>query len=224
MMKNNFNVHVRVAYTISLIMVLPILVPVTIGFFDIRFSFNPDMLFSGLPAVLYLIYVHFIVRTYYQRKLDKRILALEKIIITIDEAISTNIEKAKFNYLGLGSNIDEYFFTIYNRKYNKYFRISSVGNRPDYDDVYIPYWEGKEIIIYVDPKELDNAKDTIFIFRFIFRQYNFEDNYKYSISEDIAKKGFFKSLLLLYPFAYICIMGLINMTSLVDTGLKYYKF
>ena len=182
--------------------------------FDSRVKLNPGILYFFIPSFVYFLYAHYIIRNYYKKKLNKRITSLNKRIITIDEMVSTQVEMTNFNYLGMGANVSEYFFTIYNKKLNKYFRISSVGETPDYTDIYIPEWEGQDITIYIDPKELQNPKkgkrekkdkNTLWVFRFEKGKYNLEDSYRYSISEDIARKGLIEGYLLLFPFLFLCI-------------------
>jgi len=209
MKKLNANLHISTAYGASLILVLPILVVLLGMSFDSRMDFNPSTFYLLIPSFIYFLYAHFIVRNYYEGKVNKRIASLQKITIRVDEMISREVECSNFNYLGLGANVNEYFFTIYNKKYDKYFRISSVNDRPSYADMYIPEWEGEEMTIYVDIEDLKGSKSTVRIFRFILGVYNLEDKYAYSISEDIAKKGFFESILLVYPFLFLCMYVLI---------------
>lgn len=204
-MKNNNNLHVSTAYGFSFFLALPAIALLLMMLFDSRIDFDPSVVYLFLPSFMYLLYAHFFIRNYYKRKLEKRIMALEKINITVDEMVSKNVENKNFNFLGLGANVGEYFFTVYNKEYDKNFKISSVRHKPDYADIYIPEWEGKKMSIYIDPKELEDSEDTLRVFRFSLGTYNLEDNYAYSISEDIAKKGLFEGLFLLSPMLFVCV-------------------
>ncbi len=204
-MKNNNNLHVSSAYGFSFFLALPAISLLLMMLFDSRIDFDPSVVYLFLPSFIYLLYAHFFIRNYYKRKLEKRIMALEKINISVDEMVSKNVENKNFNFLGLGANVGEYFFIIYNKEYDKNFKISSVRHKPDYADIYIPEWEGKKMSIYIDPKELEDSEDTLRVFRFSLGTYNLEDNYAYSISEDIARKGLFEGLFLLYPMLFVCV-------------------
>ncbi len=219
MKKRKTNLYVRTGYGLSFFLALPILVILLGMLFDSRAVFKPKILYSFIPSLVYFLYIHIVIRNFYKKKLKKRIDSLTKRTIIIDEMVSDKVEITNFNYLGLGANVSEYFFTIYNKSQDKYFRISSVANKPNYVDVFIPDWKGKEITIYIDPEELQNQKkgriakknkNTLWIFRFSFGKFNLEDNYKYSISENIARKGLFEGYLLLFGFLFVCVYVMIR--------------
>jgi len=220
MKKSNTNLYVRTGYGLSFFLALPILVVLLGMLFDSRAIFKPKILYSFIPSVVYFLYIHFVIRNIYKKKLEKRIVSLKKKIITIDEMVNDKVEITNFNYLGLGANVSEYYFTIYNKIHDKYFRISSIANKPKYTDIFIPDWKGKEITIYIAPQELQNTKkgriakknkNTLWVFRFSFEKYNLEDNYKYSISEDIARKGLLEGYLLLFGFLMLCVYVMIHL-------------
>ncbi len=230
-MKKNIsnNRTVRFGYGLTFILLLPYLVAL-LGFifsersFDFSIHFFPIL----LPALIYYLYVRFVVKRYYAKRVKSIITSLEKKVIVVDEILSSKVDRVGFI---LGKNgVCEYYFDIYNKEHNKYIRISSVDSEPSYHDTFIPNWKGNRIAIFVNSEDWNDCKkgvkpvkgkqksylaspppdfvadkNTLRVFKFNMGDYNLDDNYEYSINENIIRKeNIFIAFLWTIPFLILC--------------------
>ena len=224
-MNKSNNKTVRFGYSLVFLLLLPIVIP-------LLFGLDLSIFKAGYPfflaAFIYYIYIRFFVKNYYAKKTRDIITSFEKKIIVIDEMLSYRVDSFDFQkekYSDL-----EYYFIIYNKEYNKYIRISSVGREPLYYEEFIQDWKGKRITIYINPKDWNDPKkgikpkigkqksyliqpppdfiadkNTLRVFKFNMGNYNLDHNYEYSINEDIVRKeNIFMVFLWTIPFLITC--------------------
>ncbi len=223
------NRTVSFGYGLVFLLSLPYLVG-SLGFLfsERNFVFSTRSFPTLLPVLSYYLYTRFVVKRYYAKKTKNIITSLEKKVIVIDEMLSYQVDKSDFI---IGKNgVCEYYFIIYNKKNNKYIRISSVDRKPSYHDTFIPNWKGNRITIFVNPNDWNDSKkgikpvkgkqksylaspppdfvankNTLRVFKFNMGNYNLDDSYEYSINENIIRKeNIFIIFLWTTPFLILC--------------------
>ncbi|MBO0593531.1 hypothetical protein I2486_19200 [Cellulophaga sp. E16_2] len=202
-------------FGLALLLALPVLVPVILSLFSNDSMFKKGVLVYILPGLIYFLYVLLVVRNYYSAQVAKKLKILEEYTLVIDEMVSETMKTSVFHSLfSPKSGLQEYYFIFYTKEYDKYIHVSSIAIVPNYAAVSLKSWEHLPIKIYIDPKELNDPKkgkskkkidkNTLRTFRFFKGSYNLEANYRYSLSEVIAKRKYFMSVLIVVPFFILC--------------------